>query len=88
MSGNAQALVDDTLVGVVKCDGIFAAIAALTDTPRAAAIKAESACTVLAVPSTKFKDLLKSQPDTVANLVQYMARTIISANEKIIYLSN
>jgi len=88
LSGHAQALVDETIVGEVKCDEIFGAIAALTDTPRTATIKAESACTVLVVPSKKFKDLLTSHPDTVANLVQDMARTIISANEKIINLSS
>jgi len=88
LSGNALALVGETVVGEIKCDEIFGAIAALTDTPRTATIKAESDCTVLVVPSSRFKDLLTSRPDTVANLIQDMARTIISANKKIISLSH
>lgn len=87
ISGNAQVMVENTAVGEVKCDEIFGAIAALTNTPRTATIKAESQCTVLAVPSSRFKDLLASRPDTVTNLVQDMARAIISSNEKIINLS-
>lgn len=88
ISGNAQAFVDDTLVGEIKCDEIFGAIAALTDTPRTATIIAESQCTVLAVPNSRFKDLLASRPDTVTNLIQDMARAIVSSNEKIIDLSS
>ncbi|MCW9013882.1 MAG: cyclic nucleotide-binding domain-containing protein [Gammaproteobacteria bacterium] len=87
MSGSAQVLVGETVVGEIKRDEVFGAIAALTDTPRTATVKAESQCSVLVVPSTQFKELLSSRPDTMAKLVEDMARTIISSNEKIVSLS-
>ena len=87
MSGAAQVIVNDTIVGEVKRDEVFGAIAALTGTPRTATVKAASQCSVLVVPDTHFKELLKSRPDTMTKLIEDMARTIISGNEKIVALS-
>jgi len=88
MSGSASVYVKEALVGDVRRDELFGAIAALTDTPRTATVKADSACSVLVVPSTSFKELLTSRPDTVAKLIEDMARTIISSNEKIVSLES
>lgn len=87
ISGNALAMVGNTLVGEIKCDEVFGAIAAFTNTPRTATIKAESDCTVMVVTNSRFIDLLATHPETVTKLIQDMARTIVSGNEKIISLS-
>ena len=87
MSGSALVYVGDIQVGEIKRDEVFGAIAALTDTPRTATVKAESQCSVLVVPRMHFKDLLASRPDTLEKLVEDMARTIVSCNEKIVQLS-
>lgn len=88
MSGSAKVYVKDALVGEVRCDELFGAIAALTNTVRTATVKADSSCSVLVVPSTSFKELLSSRPDTVAKLIEDMARTIISSNKKIVSQEN
>lgn len=88
ITGSADVLVSDTPVGEIKRDEIFGAIAALTGTPRTAGIVASSDCTVLVVPSDRFQDLLKTRPDTVAKLVEDMARAIVTSNEKIVELSS
>jgi CRP/FNR family transcriptional regulator, cyclic AMP receptor protein len=84
ISGKANVYVKDALVGEVMRDELFGAIAALTNTARTATVKAESKCSVLVVPSTSFKELLTSRPDTVAKLIEDMARSIISSNKKIV----
>jgi len=75
-------------VGDIRRDELFGAIAALTDTPRTATVKADVSCSVLVVPSTSFKALLTSRPDTVTKLIEDMARTIISTNDKILSLES
>lgn len=87
ITGSAEVLVDDTKVGDVKRDEIFGAIAALTNTPRTAQVIADSPCTVLVVPADRFHSLLSSRPETVTKLIEDMARTIVSSNEKILTLS-
>lgn len=84
MSGKAHVYVKDALVGEIMRDELFGAIAALTNTTRTATVKAESKCSVLVVPSTSFKELLTNRPDTVAKLIEDMARSIISSNKKIV----
>ncbi|HEY9051618.1 MAG TPA: cyclic nucleotide-binding domain-containing protein [Gammaproteobacteria bacterium] len=87
LSGSAQAIVGDTIVGEIKTNEIFGAIAALTGTRRTADVVATSNCTVLVVPSERFRSLLEARPDTVAKLIEDMARAIKSGNEKIVALS-
>ncbi len=87
LSGTAIAKIGDTVVGEVNTDEIFGAIAALTGTPRTASIIATSDCTALVVQSDRFRNLIAVRPDTVTKMVEDMARTIISCNEKIVDLS-
>lgn len=87
ISGSAQVIVGETVVGQVNRDEIFGAIAALTGTPRTATVIATSNCTVLVVRSDRFKHLLTTRPDTVEKLIEDMARSIVSSNEKIVALS-
>jgi signal-transduction protein with cAMP-binding, CBS, and nucleotidyltransferase domain len=87
LSGSAWAMVGDTKVGEINTDEIFGAIAALTGTPRTASIIAQSDCTALVVQADRFRNLIAVRPDTVTKLVEDMARTIVSCNEKIVDLS-
>lgn len=87
ISGSALVFVGETEVGAIQRDEVFGHIAAFTKTPRTATIKADSPCSVLVVASSRFKDLLTSRPDIVTKLIEDMARSIVSGNEKIISLS-
>lgn len=88
LSGSAIARIGDTVVGDINTDEIFGAIAALTGTPRTATIVATSDCTALVVQADRFRNLIAVRPDTVTKLVEDMARTIVSCNEKIVDLSH
>ncbi len=84
LSGTAQVLKGDTIVGEIKTDEIFGAIAALTRTRRTASVIASSDCSTLIVQREHFRELLTSRPDTVNKLIEDMAKTIASLNEKIV----
>jgi len=87
MSGTTQVSINGTEVGTVKKDEIFGAIAALTNTTRTASVTAKTNCEVIVVKSEGFKELLSARPITVHALINDMARTIVSCNEKIMALS-
>jgi CRP-like cAMP-binding protein len=80
-------MINNIQVGEINKDEIFGAIAALTNTRRNASIIATSACDTIVVKSDSFRSLLSARPDTVQKLVNDMARTIVSCNEKILELS-
>lgn len=88
LAGSAQVIVDNTTVGEINNDEIFGAIAALTNTKRTASIVATDDCETIVVKSDSFRSLLTARPDTVTKLVNDMARTIVSCNEKIMELSH
>lgn len=87
LSGSARAQIGNTVVGMIDTDEIFGAIAALTGTTRTASVIAETDCTALVVQADRFRNLIAVRPDTVTKLVEDMARTLVSANEKIVDLS-
>ena len=87
MSGITKVLVNKTEVGTVKKDEIFGAIAALTNTKRSASVLATTDCEVIVVKKDNFRELLTARPITVQALINDMARTIVSCNEKIMTLS-
>ena len=87
MTGTAKVMINNTKVGKIQKDEIFGAIAALTNTKRNASIIATSNCETIVVKNDSFRGLLSARPDTVQQLVNDMARTIVSCNEKIIELS-
>ena len=88
LSGSAQVTSAGVVVGDIKTDEIFGAIAALTGTRRTASVIATTDCTALVVQSQHFKTLISVRPDTVTKLIEDMARTVVSCNKKIINLSN
>ena len=87
VSGSAKVMFNNTEVGEINKDEIFGAIAALTNTKRNASIIATDHCDTLVVKSDSFRGLLAARPDTVQKLINDMARTIVSCNERIIELS-
>jgi CRP-like cAMP-binding protein len=88
ISGSARVMSNNNEVGEINKDEIFGAIAALTNTKRTASIVAASKCDTIVVKSESFRSLLAARPDTVQKLINDMARTIVSCNERIIELSN
>lgn len=87
LSGSVKVMINNTEVGEINKDEIFGAIAALTNTKRNASIIATSNCETLVVKSNSFRGLLEARPDTVQKLINDMARTIVSCNDRIIELS-
>ena len=87
MSGTAKVMCNNNEVGKINKNELFGAIAALTNTKRTASIVAASGCETIVVKSESFRSLLAARPDTVQQLINDMARTIVSCNERIIELS-
>jgi len=87
LAGSAKVKVNNTDVGEINKDEIFGAIAALTNTRRNASVIATSNCETIVVRSDRFRGLLAARPDTVQKLINDMARTIVSCNDRIMVLS-
>jgi len=87
LRGTAKVISNGEEVGEIHKDEIFGAIAALTHTKRTATIIATSDCDTLVAESENFRGILGTRPDIVQKLIQDMARTIVSSNERIIELS-
>lgn len=87
LRGSAKVISNNEEVGEIKKDEIFGTIAALTHTKRTASIIATSDCDTLVAESENFRSLLSTRPDIVQKLIQDMARTIVSSNQRIIELS-
>jgi len=87
LNGTAKVMSNNEEVGEIQKDEIFGAIAALTQTKRTATILATSDCDTLVANSENFRSILDTRPDIVQKLIQDMARTIVSGNEKIIELA-
>ncbi|GMR16670.1 MAG: cAMP-binding protein CbpA [Gammaproteobacteria bacterium] len=87
LTGSSRVMVNNTEVGEINSDEIFGAIAALTNTKRIASVVATSECETLVIKNNNFRSLLKARPDTVQKLINDMARTIVSCNDRIMDLS-
>ena len=87
LRGNAKVLSNNEEVGEIHKDEIFGAIAGLTNTKRNATIIATSDCDTLVAKSENFRSILVARPDIIQKLINDMARTIVSSNERIIELS-
>ena len=87
LSGSTKVMVNDTEVGEIHKDEIFGAIASLTNTKRNATVIATSNCEAIVIKNNNFRGLLAARPDTVQKLINDMARTIVSSNDRIMDLS-
>lgn len=84
MEGHAEVFVDEVKVGDVDQGEIFGALAALTDSPRLGSVRATQNCMVHAIATENFLDLVQSRPAAVLKMVQGMAKTIKTMNEKVV----
>lgn len=87
LRGTAKVISNGEEVGEIHKDEIFGAMAGLTGTKRNATIIATTDCDTLVAESENFRSILSTRPDIVNKLIQDMARTIVSSNERIIELS-
>ncbi|GAA3927578.1 cyclic nucleotide-binding domain-containing protein [Litoribacillus peritrichatus] len=83
LTGHAQAFINGVQVGDIYSEEIFGAMAAFTNSPRSATVKASEECQVLAVPKDQFVNLIQYHPKTCVSLIESMARKIKSLNEMI-----
>ncbi len=86
LSGSAEVLVDDVVVGRVEEGEIFGAMAALTNAQRSATVRAFNACSVAKVPRDQFTELIKNNPATIHGLLVDMANSIVNLNEQLVAL--
>lgn len=77
--GIARIIKDGQPVGEVGADETFGALAAFTNTPRAASVIAVTDCLVLALPKDSFIELIVSRPQAVRRLMEDLATTIVNS---------
>lgn len=87
IEGKADVLHSNVKVGEVLQDEVFGVIGALTNTHRIATVVATQDSLALALHKNKFLDLMTSRPKTVLKLVEDMARTLSSLNQRVVDLS-
>ncbi|OUS30234.1 hypothetical protein A9Q99_07110 [Gammaproteobacteria bacterium 45_16_T64] len=83
VEGHAEVFVNDIKVGEVLENEIFGAMALLTNSPRTAKVVASCTCMILVVPKEQFETLMKTHPHICMNLMENMARKIVSLNEQV-----
>jgi len=83
-SGVAEVLVDDVTVGRIEEGEIFGAMAALTNAPRSATVKAITECSVVKVAKEQFSYLIRTNPGTIQSLLSDMAHSIVNLNEQLV----
>jgi CRP/FNR family cyclic AMP-dependent transcriptional regulator len=84
ISGEANVLVDGTIVGQLEEEEVFGAMAAFTKEKRSASIVAQSHCSVMAVPQEDFTILIEAQPRAAVNLIQGLAKRILIMNKQLL----
>lgn len=87
VEGHLEVVVDEVVVGEVMPDEIFGAMAALTETPRSATVRATELSVLLKLPRKRFLDLMKSRPLTVMKMIEDMSRTIVALNQRVVDLT-
>ncbi|MBL4866607.1 MAG: cyclic nucleotide-binding domain-containing protein [Pseudomonadales bacterium] len=86
VDGHAKVMVNGVKVGEVLEEEIFGAMSLLTNSPRSATVIATERCTVLVVPRDQFKTLMQTHPNICVNLLESLARNIVSLNQQVILL--
>ncbi len=86
MDGEAEVSKGGVTVGDIGKEDIFGAMAVFTNTERTATVTAKTPCSVIAVPKNQFIDLIEYQPRMCLALIENLAETINSLNEKVLSL--
>lgn len=84
ISGAADVYVDGQQVGDIGEEEVFGAMAVFTGEPRSATVVARTPCTIMAVPQKDFILLIEAQPQAAVNLIENLARRIITLNQQLI----
>ncbi len=84
ISGEADVYVDGQKVGDIGEEEVFGAMAVFTGEPRSATVVARTACTIMAVPQKDFILLIEAQPQAAVNLIDNLARRIVTLNQQLI----
>jgi CRP/FNR family cyclic AMP-dependent transcriptional regulator len=84
ISGEADVFADGIKVGDIGEDEVFGAMAVFTGEKRSATVIAKTACTIMAVPQNEFVNLIEAQPKAAVNLIENLARRIITMNHQLI----
>lgn len=84
ISGEADVYVDGQKVGDIGEEEVFGAMAVFTGEPRSATVVARTPCTIMAVPQKDFILLIEAQPQAAVNLIENLARNIITLNQQLI----
>lgn len=84
VEGHADVFVNKVKVGEVLEEEIFGDMALFTKTPRTATVIATRSCMVLVVPQDQFMTLIKNHPKICMNLIEHMARKIVSLNDQVL----
>jgi|GEM_PF-2210575 len=87
LEGHADVVVDGVKVAEIQENEIFGALAGLTSSPRSASVVASKTCLVMKVKSEQFLMLVKTRPVTVLALLQNMAKSMVSLNERVVDMS-
>jgi len=84
ISGEADVYSNGVKVGDVAKDEVFGAMAVFTGEKRSATVQARTACTIMAVPQADFVHLIEAQPRAAVNLIENLARRIVTMNAQLI----
>ena len=84
ISGEADVFVDGVKVGDIGEEEVFGAMAVFTGEPRSATVIARTPCTIMAVPQKDFILLIEAQPKAAVNLIENLARRIVTLNQQLI----
>jgi CRP/FNR family cyclic AMP-dependent transcriptional regulator len=84
ISGEADVFSGNVKVGEVGIDEVFGAMAVFTGEKRSATVQARTPCTIMAVPQADFVHLIEAQPKAAVNLIENLARRIVTMNQQLI----
>ena len=84
ITGEADVFADGVKVGVIGEDEVFGAMAVFTGEKRSATVQARTDCTIMAVPQNDFVHLIEAQPKAAVNLIENLARRIITLNQQLV----
>lgn len=87
VEGMAEVSVDGNKVADVLPDEVFGAIGALSGSPQMATITALSDCMVVVLSKDDFRHMLFTRPGTVVQLMENMARVLLTMNDKLSVLN-
>jgi CRP/FNR family transcriptional regulator, cyclic AMP receptor protein len=87
IEGSAIATCDGVKVGEIENEQIFGALSVLTKQKTTASVIAQGVCLVLMVHRDEFSDVIFTHPKLFLSILEDLASTIISLNQKVAELS-